>query len=146
MSISTTETVDIPDTNVNNKNVESDDEDNETDTDDNEDESNENDKNNYRSLDDQTCNNNDARQSTLGQNSADKNSNDCTNDCEILDDREKLSIAVEKLACLDGKYFEVIIDQSSLTGKVIANCKLCDPPKPFKGSLRSTLNFTSHLK
>ncbi|XP_057325082.1 uncharacterized protein LOC130667486 [Microplitis mediator] len=82
--------------------------------------------------------------SSLGRSSADKSSD--SNEPEEVDDRRKLLIAINNLDCLDDNYFEVIADESSLTGTVIAKCKLCDPPKPFKGSLRTTSNFTTHLE
>lgn len=74
------------------------------------------------------------------------NDNDYDNDGDELYDNRKLMVATQKLALPDGKYFGVIMDESTLTGTVVANCELCDSPKLFKGSLRSTSNLTFHLK
>ncbi|KAH0540169.1 hypothetical protein KQX54_013872 [Cotesia glomerata] len=58
---------------------------------------------------------------------------------------DELHTAIEKTAILDIKFFAVDLSRST-TKNIIARCQFCPGEKFYKGSLRTTSNFSSHLK
>ncbi|XP_043282531.1 uncharacterized protein [Venturia canescens] len=84
-------------------------------------------------------------QSDNSDGAGSNNSEDNTNDVRIernVDD--PLKIKVSKMPLLDGTFFSVNMEQSSLEGPLCAYCMTCN--KLLSATFRTTSNFTSHLK
>ncbi|XP_066590765.1 uncharacterized protein [Prorops nasuta] len=69
------------------------------------------------------------------------------NNISIIHTNEELLHSSSKGACLDGKYFTINVSKcKTTTGTIVAVCQNCNPLKEIKGSIRTTSNFTTHLK
>ncbi|XP_043270948.1 uncharacterized protein [Venturia canescens] len=86
--------------------------------------------------------NSDGAKDSYSENSCDDNSDE---DSE-QDGDDDMSRKIKKTLLLDGQFFVVDREKSSLTGAVLAYCNSCTVPKLLSGSFRSTSNFSSHLK
>ncbi|CAG5096656.1 Protein of unknown function [Cotesia congregata] len=87
-------------------------------------------------------------------NNNEHNENDTTDDINsdttnnvnsVKNPEEELKSAITKVAILDGKFFLVDFSKSTIKND-IAKCQFCSGEKYYKGSLRATSNFSSHLK